>query len=103
MSDVWMPVVFAAVVVLGAVGGQLAYTVLKKLLPLLETMVRERQQGITPSQVAELREEVADLRAEIARLEADDRRIDSLEEQVSFLQSLLEEGGARDELHTGGQ
>lgn len=90
MSDAWIPVIFAAIIVLGVIGGQLIHMLFNRALPLLETLVQQKQKGLSGGDLSELRAEIASLETRIARLEGGDRRLEGLEEQVSFLQSLLE-------------
>lgn len=91
MSEMWMPVIFTAIIVFGVVGGQLAHTVLKRLLPLLETLVQEKQKGLSRADTSDLKAEISALKNQVARLEASEQRLEGVEEQVSFLQSLIEE------------
>jgi hypothetical protein len=77
-------VLIVAIIVFGVVGGALADTLMKKILPLLEAIVQERRAGVDlPSLLAEHEQrgkEVEDLEARLRRLE----------EQVEFMQQLTE-------------
>ena len=81
-------ILFAAVIVLGVVGGQVMQTVLKELLPLLRTLVQERQArvGAAPSQ--DLLTELQAIRVRITQIEEDHER---LSEANAFLQRLLDD------------
>lgn len=105
MGGEWAPVVFAAVIVFGVVGGtigfQIVHTLLKRVLPLLEEMAR-KQNGGSRGELKQLRTQVSELAERTARLDATARRVDRLEEEISFLQSLLEEGASRSRLPLAG-
>lgn len=101
MDGSWVQVALAAVIVLGVVGGvvggQIVHVLLKRVLPLLEDMARKQDPG-SRGELKRLRDQVAELGERTARLDATARRVDRLEEEISFLQSLLEEGRSRDRL-----
>jgi hypothetical protein len=84
------PVLFAAIVVFGVVGGVLAQTFMTKVVPALQTLARERTQ-LSSREVAELRETVGEMRERIARLEDEAGALDRVRQDVEFLQRLLEE------------
>lgn len=86
MSEAWIPVLFAAVIVLGVVGGQLMQMVLKELLPLLRTMAQGRQLLSAKADLAQLPELFASLERRLAQVEANQRE---LKEESEFLQKLL--------------
>lgn len=105
MEGTWAPVALAAIIVFGVVGGvvggQIVHTLLKRVLPLLEEMARN-QAGGSRGELKQLGARVSELAERTARLDATVRRVDRLEEEISFLQSLLEEGTSRDRLPLGG-
>jgi len=82
MGELWMPVIFAAVIVLGIVAGQVWRTLLSKGLPVAGDLLGRRRatddatrpSGSTPDRGREI-----------------DRRIEALEERVRFLEALLED------------
>jgi hypothetical protein len=82
MDGTWVPVAFAAVIILGAVGGSLAQMVLKELLPLLRTIAEQRSQ-VRPPDVVRV---PPGLEARIEQIEADQQ---SLREENAFLRNLL--------------
>jgi hypothetical protein len=90
MNQAWAPVITVAIIVIGVVGGRIAHTLIKRVIPLLETLVKERQKGLSSSDAAALKEEIASLRTELGELRAGHQRLDGVEERVEFLQSLLE-------------
>jgi hypothetical protein len=85
MSEIWMPVVFAAVIVLGIVAGQVWRTLLAKGLPVAADLLGRRiaegdetgPSGSAPERAREI-----------------DHRVDALEERVRFLEALLEDRSA---------
>jgi hypothetical protein len=82
----WAPVAFAAVIVIGVVGGSLGMMVLKELLPLLRTIAEQRGQ---PQPLgAQRADDLAQIEARLDRLEANDR---ALLESNEFMRRLLEE------------
>jgi hypothetical protein len=87
MGEAWIPVLFAAVIVVGVVGGSLAQMVLKELLPLLRNLAEQRAvaggAGADP-----LAAEVEALRERLAHLEGSHQR---LSEESRFLTRLLAE------------
>lgn len=83
------PVLFAAVIVFGVVGGVLLDTVLRKLLPALKAAAAERTR-VAPDELKELRVAVTALTARLGEMESADQRVARLEEQVGFLERLLE-------------
>lgn len=85
----WMPVAFAAVIVIGVVGGTLAQMVLKELLPLLRTIAEQRQQPLQPSDAERIIEALSSLDRRMDRLEVAQQR---LEEDRRFMAQL--HGGA---------
>lgn len=86
MDANWAPVAFAAVIVIGVVGGSLGMMVLKELLPLLRTIAEQR--GQSQSVGTERAEALAQIEARLDRLEANDR---ALLESNEFMRRLLEE------------
>ncbi len=90
MSQAWAPVITTAIIVLGVVGGRITHTLVKKIIPLLETLVKERQKSISPADAAALRQRIEDLECRIGDLQGHDHRLGEMEERVQFLQSLLE-------------
>lgn len=83
----WVPVAFAAIIVVGVVGGQLAQMVLKELLPLLRTMTEQRRQAVSPVDAAQIAETLAAVERRLERLEAGQARI---EEDREFTRRLLD-------------
>lgn len=83
------PVLFAAVIVFGVVGGVLLDTILRKLLPALRAAAEERNR-LPPKELEELRLAVSTLNARLAEMESADQRLIRLEESVGFLHRLLE-------------
>jgi len=90
MSDAWIPVFLAAIIVIGVVGGSVIKMVLKELMPLLRRIAEERTQGALsdPGQ----RELIATLERRVRELESSQRQ---LNEETRFLQRLVEERGER--------
>jgi hypothetical protein len=84
----WVPVAFAAVIVIGVVGGQLAMILLKELVPLLRTIAEQKQQQqvVTPGDPAVLQR----LTAIEQRLDGMETNIAQLEEEKQFVRRLLE-------------
>jgi hypothetical protein len=85
MNENWIPVAFAAVVVIGVVGGTIAQMVLKELLPLLRSIAEQRQQPLPPADPT-LVDTLARLERRLDRLEA---TCDRLEEDRQFMRQLL--------------
>jgi hypothetical protein len=81
-------ILFAAVIVLGVVGGQVMQTVLKELLPLLRTLVEERHSRANASPSSQLSTDLQALEARLSRIEEDHQK---LTEATVFLQRLLDE------------
>lgn len=90
MIEAWIAVLFAAVIVLGVVGGTVLQTVLKELLPLLRTLVEERKAGIGAG--GEIHERLVALERQVAAMEA---RHGELKTETEFLQNLLAEPEGR--------
>ncbi|HSJ24714.1 MAG TPA: hypothetical protein VK929_08615 [Longimicrobiales bacterium] len=84
--EAWIPVAFAAVIVIGVVGGQLAHMVLKELLPLLRTIAEQRQHAVPAQEATRIAEALASLDRRLERLEAGHERLD---EDRRFVQQLL--------------
>lgn len=81
-------ILFAAVIVLGVVGGQVMQTVLKELLPLLRTLVQERQARVSAAPSQDLLAELQAIRVRLTQIEEDHER---LSEANAFLQRLLDD------------
>ena len=81
-------ILFAAVIVLGVVGGQVMQMVLKELLPLLRTLVQERQARVGGTSSQELLGDLKAISARMKRIEEDHER---LTEANAFLQRLLDD------------
>jgi hypothetical protein len=90
MSDAWIPVFLAAIIVIGVVGGSVIKMVLKELMPLLRRIAEERTHGALsdPGQ----RELIATLERRVRELESSQRQ---LNEETRFLQRLVEERSER--------
>jgi hypothetical protein len=80
------PVLFAAVIVSGVLGG----IALKRLLPRIDAATRDRGH-LAARDLEDLKREVALLSSRIERMEEPARRVGQLEEDVRFLTRLLEE------------
>lgn len=78
---------FAGFVVLTVVGGQVVRTVLKELLPLLRSLVQERQTSASSSSSSELMAQLRVMESRLSRLEGEHRE---LKEASEFLQKLLD-------------
>ena len=83
-------ILFAGVIVLAVVGGQVVRTVLRELLPLLRTLVQERQANAASSSSAELPAQLRSLESRFSRLEIEHQE---LKEANEFLQKLLTDRG----------
>jgi hypothetical protein len=96
MSDAWIPVFLAAIIVIGVVGGSVIKMVLKELMPLLRRIAEERTQGALadPGQ----RELLAGIDRRLRELESGQRQ---LREEAEFLQRLVEDRGGRASLPEG--
>lgn len=88
----WVPVAFAMVIVLGAVGGHLAQMVLKELLPLLRTIAEQKRAELP---AAELKRVIDALAAVDQRLERLEKAHHRLEEDRAF-ERQLRAGGSRE-------
>lgn len=84
-----VPVLFAAVIVFGVVGGVLLDTILRKLLPALRSAA-DQPNRLAPRELEELRIAVSALTARLGEMESSDERLARLEEHVGFLERLLE-------------
>lgn len=85
MSEAWVPVLFAAVIVVGAVGGSLAQMVLKELLPLLRTIAEQRS-AAPSADLQQVAEGLEKLDQRLAAVEHDQRR---LADDASFVRRVL--------------
>ena len=81
-------ILFAAVIVLGVVGGQVMQTVMKELLPLLRTLIQERQSRLSAPPTQELLDELQSISVRMNQIEEDHER---LSESNMFLQRLVDE------------
>jgi len=91
--EAWIPVAFAAVIVIGVVGGSVATMVLKELLPLLRTIAEQRQQPLRPSDAERIIEAISSLDRRMDRLEVAQQR---LEEDRRFREQLQAAGPPAD-------
>lgn len=85
--DSWVPVAFAAVIVIGAVGGQLIQMTLKELLPLLRTIAEQKQRQMAAPAEGEVLRRLAALEEKLEQVEGGVAR---LEEDREFQRRLLE-------------
>lgn len=95
MSEAWIPVLLAAVIVIGVVGGSLAQMVLKELLPLLRTLSEQRNISAS-ADVVQLAADLEAVQAQVAELKSAQN---SLAEETRFLTRLLVEKSATDVEH----
>jgi hypothetical protein len=84
MDSSWVPVALVAIIVVGAVGGQLVQMTLKELLPLLRTLA-EQKRGVVDKPDAALQER---LRAVEDRLEQLESGMKQLGEEKDFMRQL---------------
>jgi hypothetical protein len=91
--ETWMPVAFATVIIVGAVGGQLVQMTLKELLPLVRAIAEQKQrQAAAPTDSAVL-ERLTGIEERMERLE---RGVQQLNEDKVFMRQLLDrESGVR--------
>lgn len=82
MFEAWMPAVFATVIVIGMVTAQTWRTLLSEGLPLLRDWARDRNHG---ARRMGRTDNAVPGHPELAR------RVEHLEEQVDFLESLLQQ------------
>jgi hypothetical protein len=87
MSDMWVPVMLAAVIVFGVVGGSVVMFLLKELTPILRTIAEQRR-APAGDDVRSLTAELKAVQARLATLESEHRRV---AEQTDFAHRLLQD------------
>jgi hypothetical protein len=74
----WMPVILVTIIIVGAVGGQLAQMVLKELLPLLRTLAEQKRlETATPADMKRVLDALTSMDERLARLERGQERLES--------------------------
>jgi hypothetical protein len=85
--ETWMPVAFAAVIIAGAVGGQLIQMTLKELLPLVRAIAEQKQRQAAAGTDTVVLERLAGIEERMERLE---RGVHQLNEDRVFMRQLLD-------------
>lgn len=67
----------------------------------LELRVKERKRRLTTAEVGEIRAEITRMQAQVDQLRGTEARLESIEEQIVFLERLVDQSGAMPQLPRG--